>query len=296
MKTSSRIIALPNMEICVLSSVGSVIWLEERKWPNFLFAADTWTRIHTFVFHSPSWTFGAGLLNTLRVTGMLTLCQWSVWGHRKSADVTHVWPRVIMVGPTWLSNVGTLINAASQSDMWFLWVLLLNCLPYEKWKMSEWFEEYCYSCGYWWQGCGSGPTLLADLPKARAATQGWVVRTSNKLRDLCDVREPNLLQIQDCVDEFDRRLYRWDGLQSDIELELPTEIEIEAEIEKAGEYSDRVRIPHLHAAKLLTDASADLHKSDSVASSAKQIDVKLLKLELPISVAILSSGRDLGTV
>ena len=100
----------------------------------------------------------------------------------------------------------------------------------------EWFEEYCFSCGYWWQGCGSGPpTPLADLRKARAAIQGWLTRTSNKLRDLCDVREPD-------VDEFDRHLYRWDGLQSDIELELSTEMEIEAEIEKAGEYRDKVHV------------------------------------------------------
>ena len=128
-----------------------------------------------------------------------------------------------------------------------------------------------------------GNPALTKFFKARTGARGWVTRASNALRDVVAQPEVDPVDLQDAVDEFDKRLAALDEVQANVELELE-ENQLDADIETSAAYREKARIPRLQAAKRLVVIAAAADTRASVAGSSRasvEQSVNLPKLELP---------------
>ena len=124
--------------------------------------------------------------------------------------------------------------------------------------------------------------------KARSAARGWVTRASKRLMEVCSLEEVDIVELNDAIDEFDKRLVGLDDAQTAVEIELPME-RLDRDIDEAAEFRERARAPRLRAAKLVasqtqtgTSAREGARDDSSVASSGSgSTEAKLPKLELP---------------
>ena len=128
------------------------------------------------------------------------------------------------------------------------------------------------------------------LRKSRTAARGWVTRSSNAL--LAMLNDPSTLtkvELQDAMDDFDRRLATLDNVQSNLELEINDSKDLEEDIEYADKFRREVRAPRIQATQRLVDLSKDESDRSSRPTSSGSVDssgnvglhVKLPKLELP---------------
>ena len=79
------------------------------------------------------------------------------------------------------------------------------------------------------------------LRKSRTAARGWVTRSSNAL--LAMLNDPSTLtkvELQDAMDDFDRRLATLDDVQSNLELEMNDSRDLEQDIEYADKFRREV--------------------------------------------------------
>ena len=128
-----------------------------------------------------------------------------------------------------------------------------------------------------------GNPVLTKFVKARTGARGWVTRASKALRDVVAQPEVDPVDLQDAVDEFDKRLAALDEVQANVELELE-ENQLDADIETSAAYREKARIPRLQAAKRLVVIAAAADTRASVAGSSRasvEQSVNLPKLELP---------------
>ena len=124
---------------------------------------------------------------------------------------------------------------------------------------------------------------LTDATRRRTAARGWVTRASNKLTQLCDQEDCDLVELNDAIDQFDIRLGVLDEAQTAVEWSLPGE-QLDADIEEAAGIRDGARAARIRAVRAVTSktpAVADVHAAASVATSVVSVDAKLPKLEMP---------------
>lgn len=121
------------------------------------------------------------------------------------------------------------------------------------------------------------------LRKSRTAARGWVSRASKALQETLTNPKVTRLELQDAVDDFDKRLATLDEVQSLLELELNDEQELENEIEYAYNFRKEVRVSRIQATQKLLDLE-ECEKPSKEGSSTETVllsNVKLPKLELP---------------
>ncbi|XP_066959220.1 uncharacterized protein [Macrobrachium rosenbergii] len=131
------------------------------------------------------------------------------------------------------------------------------------------------------------------LRKSRSAACGWMTRSSNALMDLLGDRQVSKVELQDAVDDFDRRLAHLDEVQSALELEIGNPQDLEEDIEYADKFRRQVRVPRIQAAQRLL-ALEKLEKPPSESGSADslaQCNVRLPKLELPKFSGVLTEWQ-----
>lgn len=127
-----------------------------------------------------------------------------------------------------------------------------------------------------------------QLERRRAAARGWTTRASKALQDLLANPDVTRVQLEDAVEEFDRRLATLDTVQAELELEISDPDLLEADLDKADSFRSATRAARVQAAQKLVDldkAADQARKSsdDSGGSSAVSTcaNVKLPRLELP---------------
>ncbi len=105
---------------------------------------------------------------------------------------------------------------------------------------------------------------MADTPafRTRIAARGWVSRVSSKLDNLCRDPNVNVIELSDAIAEFDIRINRLDDTQTAVELEIDLG-DIENDINNAAAFRDRVRVPRVLAAQLLS-SRVGAEKDDNV--------------------------------
>ena len=95
---------------------------------------------------------------------------------------------------------------------------------------------------------------MSETVRSRAAARGWVTRLSQKLENLCsryDQKTFNVIEINDAIEEFDKKLHNLDEAQSRVELEIDMS-ELENDIGDAADFRERVRQSRIKAATLIS--------------------------------------------
>ena len=92
--------------------------------------------------------------------------------------------------------------------------------------------------------------IMSDAVKQRTALRGWVTRTSRKLDSVCMGKQVDKFVLTDLIEEFDKHMDKLDNVQSQIEIEMDID-QLDQEIDSAGNFRDKVRIPRIEAGKLL---------------------------------------------
>ena len=129
---------------------------------------------------------------------------------------------------------------------------------------------------------------MSATVRSRTAARGWATLASNALIDLCNSEPLDLFALQAACDEFNGRLNNQDYAQSNVEIEIDEDA-LEADIEEAAHFCDRVREPRVRAAKLIFDKQQHALKEKetvnmSVASSQSgtgAVNARLPKIQLP---------------
>ena len=103
------------------------------------------------------------------------------------------------------------------------------------------------------------------------------------------------VELQDAVEEFDRRLACLDDVQSTLELEWKDPKDLEEDIDNADKFRRQARVPRIKATQRLVDfakARQEPRPSESDSdSSAIKVPVKLPKLELPKYTGVLTEWQ-----
>ena len=88
--------------------------------------------------------------------------------------------------------------------------------------------------------------------KARQAARSWVTKSDTKLNELL-TKDPavELEELQDAVDNFDKRLSNLDNAQENVEFEIALE-DLEKDIEQACAFRENMRTNRIKAYKLLS--------------------------------------------
>ena len=124
--------------------------------------------------------------------------------------------------------------------------------------------------------------IMSDAVKQRTALRGWVTRTSRKLDSVCMGKQVDKYVLTDLIEEFDKHMDKLDNVQSQIEIEMDID-QLDQEIDSAGNFRDKVRIPRIEAGKLLgkmLDNKAN-PASDHGSHISTTKEANLPKLELP---------------
>ena len=127
---------------------------------------------------------------------------------------------------------------------------------------------------------------MSEKVRSRATARGWVTSLSQKLENLCgryDQKTFNIIEINDAIEEFDKKLHNLAEAQARVELEINM-IKLENEIGDAADFRERVRQSRIKAATLIsTHTTAQPKEADtsSVTGSISAAEAKLPKLILP---------------
>ena len=131
----------------------------------------------------------------------------------------------------------------------------------------------------------SEETLKKAL-RARVAARGWVTRAYNNLCTALEQEDIGKIELEDIVEEFDKRLDSFDIAQCSVEENIEME-RLEEDIQQSAEFRERMRRPRVEACKRLAELSKNLdidQKSDNSSHTAHSVGgstVRLPKLELP---------------
>ena len=127
------------------------------------------------------------------------------------------------------------------------------------------------------------------LKSSRVAARGWVTRSSKSLLALLDKPKSDVscLELEDAIEELDKRLSTLDDIQSSLEAEISDSEELEKDIEDSFEFHTKARLSKVQAADRLAAMVRDVQSpkqssSGSVSSNSScSASVRLPKLELP---------------
>ena len=99
---------------------------------------------------------------------------------------------------------------------------------------------------------GAGGTT--DEQQRYTASKGWLTRAVKTLTELLGKPEsPDIIELHDAVDEFDKRLANFDAAGADVELTFDNEQDIINHINGAADFRDKSRVCRIKAAKLLNE-------------------------------------------
>ena len=148
---------------------------------------------------------------------------------------------------------------------------------------------WCPDPGFTVDGCN--PILKEEgdkmkegkLRKSRSAARGWVTRASKALMEVLNNPELTKVELQDAMDDFDKRLATLDEVQSSLELEIGDVQELENDIEYADLFRREVRVSRVQATQRLLDLEKrERPPSESGSTETVSLsNVRLPKLELP---------------
>ena len=82
------------------------------------------------------------------------------------------------------------------------------------------------------------------LQRSRIAARGSITRSSKSLLALLDKPKSDVscLELEDAIDDFDKRLSTLDDVQSSLEVEITDSDELETDIEDAFEFRTNARL------------------------------------------------------
>ena len=142
---------------------------------------------------------------------------------------------------------------------------------------------------------------VGRLTKSRAAARSWVTRSSKALAALLANQDATDIELQDAVDDLDKRLGSLDEAQSLLELEIDDAQELEVDIEEADKFRRMSRAVRIQAAQRLVDLrdsnqsnnrpnNSESGSGDSLSNRPK-VAVRLPKLELPKYSGVLTEWQ-----
>ena len=151
---------------------------------------------------------------------------------------------------------------------------------------------WCPDPGIYTQFVSYSPWMVKmaseQLERKRAAARGWTTRASSALRDLLSDSKVTRVQLEDAVQEFDKRLTTLDNVQTELELEISDPELLEADLDKAASFRSAAKTARLQAAQKLIDfdnaevlEKKSQHDSDGSSAVSTCSSVKLPRLELP---------------
>ncbi|KAK3873849.1 hypothetical protein Pcinc_021180 [Petrolisthes cinctipes] len=128
-----------------------------------------------------------------------------------------------------------------------------------------------------------------QMERRRAANRGWVTRTSNALADLVAKPDVTTLELEDAIEEFDRRLAALDDTQSAVEMGIVEPDKLEKDIEDADRFRRQVRCHRVQASQKLADlltktgppAGPAAHSDNGATDSVMSNIIRLPRIELP---------------
>ncbi|KAK3883912.1 hypothetical protein Pcinc_011767 [Petrolisthes cinctipes] len=128
-----------------------------------------------------------------------------------------------------------------------------------------------------------------QMERRRAANRGWVTRTSNALADLVAKPDVTTLELEDAIEEFDRRLAALDDTQSAVEMGIVEPDKLEKDIEDADRFRRQVRCHRVQASQKLADlltktgppAVPAAHSDNGATDSVMSNIIRLPRIELP---------------
>ena len=123
------------------------------------------------------------------------------------------------------------------------------------------------------QSPGSVTEELRAARRSRIACKGWLTRASDSLVKVVsgyDTETHDVLVLVDAIDEFDRRLSRFDEAQSSVEL-LINEEDLAQDITNSSDFRNSCKEFRLKAASLLKRIEGNTNfKNSTVASSDRK--------------------------
>ena len=129
---------------------------------------------------------------------------------------------------------------------------------------------------------------MEQLERKRAAARGWTTRAAKALQDLLADPNATRVQLEDAVQEFDKRLATLDNVQAEVELEISDPDLLEADLNKADSFRSAAKTARIQAAQKFADLdkaavlkSQSSKDSDSNSAVSACSSVKLPRLELP---------------
>lgn len=124
----------------------------------------------------------------------------------------------------------------------------------------------------------------SEQSRKRTASKGWLTRSRENLNTLMTTPEDTtLLNLSAAIDDFEKRLLKFDECQSDYELTIEDEDSLMGDIQKSGEFRDLAMVSLIKAKEMYNkmNISHDHNGSDNISHSSAQVDVRLPKLNLP---------------
>lgn len=130
-------------------------------------------------------------------------------------------------------------------------------------------------------------SLVEKLGKSRFSAKGWTTRSSNALQLLLAQPCVSRIELEDAIEDFDKRLATLDEVQAAIELEIVDSEKLEVDIDVADKYRREARVPRVQAAQRLVDIMKDepgktpSNSSGDDCGGSLSSSVRLPRLELP---------------
>ncbi|XP_064120228.1 uncharacterized protein LOC135224838 [Macrobrachium nipponense] len=120
---------------------------------------------------------------------------------------------------------------------------------------------------------------MENLLKKKKAARGWVSRLGKELISLLGRPVLSAVELKAVIDNFDIRLSKLDEVQSEIEVELESDL-LDDDLDKAFEFRTSL-IPRIKAAEKLLELDKKGDDVSSTTNGSSGAQVKLPKLELP---------------
>ncbi|KAK3860954.1 hypothetical protein Pcinc_033017 [Petrolisthes cinctipes] len=125
------------------------------------------------------------------------------------------------------------------------------------------------------------------LVRRQSVARGWASRASRALKEILDTPDVTRVQLEDAMEDFDRRMATLDDVQASLELEISDPKFLEEDIENADSFRWSVKAVRVDTAQKLVDLSkAEQVKqqpqrhSDSSSVASAFSSVQLSRLEL----------------
>ena len=121
---------------------------------------------------------------------------------------------------------------------------------------------------------------MDQLQKAKAAAEGWLTRATKRIDSLLTKDPPaTCSELEEALEEFDKRLSKLEEVQTEIELEIDPD-QLDAYLDQADAARLKARATR-RACTVKIKALSAADKDSLESSSTVAVNAKLPKLELP---------------